>query len=42
VLADCRRRAGEIAERRTSRVAGAVIIGVWIALAALGVWLVLR
>ena len=41
VLADCRARAGEIVERRTSRVAGAVIIGVWIALAALGVWLIL-
>ena len=42
VLAECRSRAGEIAERRTSRVAAAVIIGLWIALAALGVWLVLR
>src|ERR1041385_5210728 len=33
VLADCRSRAGEIAGRRTSRVAAAVIIGIWIALA---------
>jgi uncharacterized membrane protein YkvA (DUF1232 family) len=42
VLADCRLRAGEIAERRTSRAAAAVIIGVWVVLAALGVWLVVR
>ena len=42
VLADCRRRAGEIAERRTSRAAAAVIIAAWVALAALGVWLVLQ
>ena len=39
VLADCRARAGEIAERRTSRVAAAVIIGVWVVLAAIGVYL---
>jgi uncharacterized membrane protein YkvA (DUF1232 family) len=39
VLADCRHRAGEIAERRTSRAAAIVIIVVWISLAALGVWL---
>jgi len=42
VLADCRRRAGEIAERRTSRVAAAVIIAFWVGLAALGLWLALR
>ena len=42
VLADCRRRAGEIAERRTSRAAAIVIVVCWVALAALGVWLVLR
>jgi len=42
VLADCRVRAGEIAARKTSRVAGMVIVALWIALAALGVWLVLR
>ena len=42
VLADCRARAGEIAERRTSRAAAIVIVAIWIALAALGVWLVLR
>ena len=42
VLADCRRRAGEIAERKTSSAAGAAIIGAWLALAALAAWLVLR
>ena len=42
VLADCRSRADMIAERRTGRAAAAVIIGFWIALAALGAWLVLR
>jgi len=42
VLADCRDRAGAIAERRTSRVAAAVIIGCWVAFGALGIWLVLR
>ena len=42
VLADCRSRAGEIAERRTGRIAAAVIIGFWIALAALGAWLLMR
>ena len=42
VLADCRLRAGEIAERRTSRTAAVVIVAIWVALAALGAWLVLR
>ena len=42
VLVDCRRRAGEIAERRTSRAAAIVIIVFWVALAALGTWLVLQ
>ncbi len=42
VLADCRGRAGEIVERRTSWTAGAVIVGFWILLAALGIWLVLQ
>ena len=42
VLVDCRRRAGEIATRKTSRTAAVVIISVWIALAALGAYLVLR
>lgn len=42
VLADCRSRAGEIAERRSSRVAAAVIIAFWVALAALGIVLLLR
>jgi len=41
VLADCRSRAGEIAQRRTSRVAAVIIIAVWIALAALGAYLLL-
>jgi len=41
VLAECRSRAGEIAER-TSRTAAAVIVAIWIALAALAAWLVLR
>ena len=42
VLVDCRRRAGEIAERRTSRAAAIVIIALWVALAALGIWLLLK
>jgi len=42
VLADCRSRAGEIAQRRTSRAAAAAIIAVWVALGALAIWLVLR
>lgn len=41
VLADCRSRAGEIVARHSSRGAAAVVIAVWIALAALGVWLIL-
>jgi uncharacterized membrane protein YkvA (DUF1232 family) len=40
VLADCRNRAGEIAARGTSR--AAVIVAVWIALAALALWLLVR
>jgi uncharacterized membrane protein YkvA (DUF1232 family) len=39
VLADCRARAGEIAERRPSRGAAIVIITLWVLLAALGVYL---
>jgi len=42
VLADCRARAGEIAARKTSRTAAIVIVAVWVALAAIGVWLVLQ
>ena len=42
VLADCRATASAIAARKTSRTAGIVIVALWIALAALGVWLVLR
>ena len=41
VLADCRSRAGEIAERRTSRASAVVIITVWVALGALCIYLVL-
>jgi uncharacterized membrane protein YkvA (DUF1232 family) len=39
VLADCRATASAIAERRTSRVAAMVIVVIWIALAALGLYL---
>src|SRR5258708_28968205 len=39
VLADCRARASVIAERKTSWAAGVVIVGVWLALAAIGVYL---
>ena len=42
VLADCRSRAGEIAERKTSRAAAIVIIAFWFALATLAVWLLMR
>jgi len=42
VLADCRHRAGEIAARKTSRGAAIVIIAFWIALAAIGAWLLVR
>jgi len=41
VLADCRRRAGEIAGRKTSRAAAIVIVTVWIALGALCAYLLL-
>jgi len=42
VLADCRRRAGEIAARKTSRAAAIVIITFWLALGALCIWLLTR
>ncbi len=42
VLADGRRRAGEIAARGTSRAAAVVIVAIWLALGALAAWLVLR
>jgi len=42
VLADCRVTASAIAARKTSRAAGLVIVGLWIALATLAAWLVLR
>ena len=42
VLADCRSRAGEIASRKTSRAAAVVIVTIWIALAALCAYLLLR
>jgi len=42
VLADCRATASAIAERKTSRAAAIVIVALWIALAALGIWMVLQ
>ena len=42
VLADCRATASAIAARKTSRAAGIVIVALWIALAALGIWLALQ
>jgi uncharacterized membrane protein YkvA (DUF1232 family) len=42
VIADCRRRAGEIAARRASPAAAVVIVAIWLALAALGIWLLTR
>src|SRR4051794_19944996 len=42
VLIDCRSRAGEIAARKPSWKAGAVIIAVWVVLASLGVYLVVN
>jgi uncharacterized membrane protein YkvA (DUF1232 family) len=42
VLADSRRRAGEIAARKTGRAAAIVIIAFWLALAALAAWLLMR
>ena len=42
VLAECREKAREKADWPVNRVAAAVVVAVWIALAALAVWLVAR
>jgi uncharacterized membrane protein YkvA (DUF1232 family) len=42
VLAECRERAREVADRPVNRVAAVAVVVVWIALAALAVWLVTR
>jgi uncharacterized membrane protein YkvA (DUF1232 family) len=41
VLADCRERARESAERPTSRAAAVVVVAIWIAAAA-GIWMLVR
>ena len=41
VLADCRRRAGEIASRKPSWAAASIIVAIWIGLIGLGAYLVL-
>jgi uncharacterized membrane protein YkvA (DUF1232 family) len=42
VLAECREEARETTDRPVSRVAAVVVVAIWIALAALAVWLVAR
>jgi len=42
VLAECREEAREMTDRPVSRVAAVVVVALWIALAALAVWLVAR
>ena len=42
VLAECREKARETEDRPVNRVAAAVVIGVWIALAVLAVWLIAK
>jgi uncharacterized membrane protein YkvA (DUF1232 family) len=42
VLAECRQEAREVKGRPVSRVAAAVVVAVWLALAVLAVWLVAR
>ena len=42
VLADSRRRAGEIAARKTSRAAAIVLVTFWLGLAALAAWMLMR
>jgi uncharacterized membrane protein YkvA (DUF1232 family) len=42
VLAECREEAREMTDRPVSRVAAVVVVAVWVALAALAVWLVAR
>ena len=41
-LAECREKARDAKDKPVSKVAAAVVIAVWIALAALAVWLVTR
>ena len=42
VLAECRERAREVAHRPVNRVAAVAVVAVWVALAALAVWLLAR
>ena len=42
VLAECREKAREMKDRPVSRVAAVVVVAVWVALAALAVWLMAR
>ena len=42
VLSECREKARETTDRPVNRVAAAVVVVVWIVLAALAVWLVTR
>ena len=42
VLAECREEARETTDRPVSRVAAVVVVAIWIALAALAVWLLAR
>ena len=42
VLDECREEAREARDRPVSRVAAVVVVAVWVALAALAVWLVAR
>ncbi len=39
VLAECRERACEVADRPVNRVAAVAVVAVWVALAVLAVWL---
>jgi uncharacterized membrane protein YkvA (DUF1232 family) len=40
ILAECREEARGVKDRPVGKVAGVVVVAVWIALAALGVWVV--
>ena len=42
VLTECREEAREMTDRPISRVAAVVVVAIWVALAALAVWLVAR
>lgn len=42
VMVDCRARAQAAAERPTSWAAAFVIVSIWLALSALGIWLMVR